>query len=202
MLFRSVCVIRATYEKEKGWIGDAEKQIPRTDIGRADVSWFVVSHRQEPVGVLRVLYAPPLAEYAKYGMKPINPSLHVEEFIRKNRIAEIGRLAVVSRYRRRIMVATALMRAAMEDTVSRDFTHFITDVFEDDPHSPYGFHTRVLGFLPVATHETGELTIRSRRITMLLDIKAAYHRLKKRENWIFRQLTGHWGDALHQRLAV
>jgi hypothetical protein len=78
----------------------------------------------------------------------------------------------------------------------------VTDVFEDDPHSPYGFHTRVIGFHPVATHDMGELQSRSRRITLVLDLRAAYKRLKASGNWVFRYLTGGWPDALHRRLAV
>jgi hypothetical protein len=94
------------------------------------------------------------------------------------------------------------MRAATAETVSRSFTHFVTDVFEDDPHSPYGFHTRVIGFHPVATHDVGELQSCSRRITLVLDLSAAYKRLKASGNWVFRYLTGDWPDTLHRRLAV
>jgi hypothetical protein len=60
----------------------------------------------------------------------------------------------------------------------------------------------VMGFYPVATHEVGELNCRNRRITMVLDLKAAYQRLKRRGNWIYRYLTFNWDDALHRRLAV
>jgi hypothetical protein len=101
-----------------------------------------------------------------------------------------------------MLIAMALMRAAIEDTIRRGFTHFVTDVFEDDSNSPLGFHTRVLGFLPVATHDTGELNIKSRRITMLLDIKAAYQRLSERRNWFFRQLTGHWAPTMHDLMVA
>jgi hypothetical protein len=183
-------------------VSDPDSQIPPGDLGRSDISWFVVSVRTRPVGVLRVLYDPPLATYARYGFKLIDPAVRVEEFLRDHRIAEIGRFAVIPRYRRRFMLAAALMRAATAETVARGYTHFITDVFEDDKHSPYGFHTRVMGFHPVATHDVGELHCRSRRITMVLDLKAAYQRLKLRSNWIYRYLTGHWDDALHRRLAV
>ena len=37
---------------------------------------------------------------------------------------------------------------------------------------------------------------------MILDLKAAYQRLRARRNWIFRYLTGGWAEALHQRLAA
>jgi hypothetical protein len=81
-------------------------------------------------------------------------------------------------------------------------SHVITDVFEDDPHSPLGFHTRVMGFRPVATHDHGELNCKSRRITLLLDLRATYRRLKARGNWIYRYLTARWPEALHRRLAT
>jgi len=195
-------VLRATYLREKRWVSDPETQIPPEDLQCDDISWFVVSRRSRPAGVLRVRYDPPVAAYAKYGFKLLDPNLPVESFLREHRIAEIGRFAVVPRYRRRFMVAAALIRAACGETVERGYTHFITDVFEDEAHSPYGFHTRVMGFYPVATHEVGELNCRNRRITMVLDLKAAYQRLRRRGNWIYRYLTGHWDDALHRRLAV
>jgi len=68
----------------------------------------------------------------------------------------------------------------------------VTDVFEDDPKSPYRFHSRVLGFEPVATHEHGELSARGRRITMLLDIQQAYKRLRAKRSWMFRFITDGW----------
>lgn len=204
-----LAVLRATYLREKRWVNDPETQFPPEDLGRDDVSWFVVAVRTRPIGVrvrpagvVRVVYDPPLAAYASYGFAPLDPSLRIEEMIRDNRIAEIGRFAVVPRFRRRLVVAAALMRAAAAETVARGYTHYLTDVFEDDPHSPYGFHTRVMGFHPVATHDVGELNCRSRRITLVLDLKAAYQRLKARGNWLFRYLTGHWDDALHQRLVA
>jgi len=197
-----VDVLRATYQHEKRWVTDPETQFPPEDLLRPDISWFLVTVRGRPAGVLRVLYDPPLALYATYGFKVIDPSIKVEEFIRQNRIAEIGRFAVVPRYRRRMMLAAALMRASTAEVVARGYTHFVTDVFEDDPHSPYGFHTRVMGFHPVATHDVGELACRSRRITLVLDLRAAYKRLKVRGNWLYRYLTGPWDDALHRHMVA
>lgn len=197
-----VGVLGETYHREKRWVTDPAGQIPADDLRRSDISWFVVKVDGQPAGVLRVLYDPPLAEYAKYGFKLIDAAVSVEDFVRANRVAEIGRFAVVPRFRGKFMVAAALMRAATEETVERGFTHFVTDVFEDDPHSPFGFHTRVMGFHAVATHDVGELQSRSRRITLVLDLKACYQRLKLRRSWIFRYLTGQWAEALHQRLVA
>jgi hypothetical protein len=59
-----------------------------------------------------------------------------------------------------------------------------------------------MGFDPVATHERGELHCASRRITLILDLKAAYHRLRQRKGWMFRALTADWDEGLHRRLAV
>jgi hypothetical protein len=197
---RVTAVLRATYQHEKQWVSDPESQAPPEDIGRSDLSWFVVSVRGPPAGVVRILYAPPLAQYAQYGLKLIDPGVAVDDFIRQHRIAEIGRFAVKRRYRRRFLLAAALMRAAAEETIARGYTHYVTDVFEDDPHSPYGFHTRIMGFFPVATHDVGELRCRSRRITLVLDLRAAYRRLRAQGNWIYRYFTSQWDDALHQHM--
>jgi hypothetical protein len=126
----------------------------------------------------------------------------VEKFLSQSRIAEIGRFAIITSHRRSLMLAVMLMRAATRETVERGFTHYITDVFESDPHSPYGFHTRVMGFNPVATHDHGELTCNSRRITLILDLKAAYQRLRCGRNWIFRTLTSGWDEGMHLRLTA
>jgi hypothetical protein len=199
---RVVRVLSATYRREKRWIANAAEQIPASDLQREDLSWFLVSVRGRPAGVLRVRYDPPLAEYAKYGLKPLEGGVKVEDFIRDNRIAEIGRFAVRARYRGNMMVAAALMRAATAETVARGYTHFVTDVFENDPHSPFGFHTRVMGFLPVATHDVGELRCESRRITMVLDLRAAYKRLKARGNWLYRYFTAPWSEAQHRAMVA
>ena len=45
-------------------------------------------------------------------------------------------------------------------------------------------------------------TIHGRRITLVLDIKAAYQRLKAKGNWFFRSLTRGWPTTVHRRLAA
>lgn len=194
-------VIATTYRDEKGWVGDADSQVPASDLEREDVSWFCATIDDIPVGVLRVLYDPPLELYAKYGFELVKEGIDVEAFIRSHRIAEVGRFAVRPEYRKFIVVVAALMRAASTETVKRGYTHYITDVFEDDPHSPLQFHTRVMGFEPVATHEVGELNSKSRRITLVLDLKASYQRLRRQGSWIYRFLTDGWDEQLHRRLA-
>jgi hypothetical protein len=196
----AITVLRETYEVEKAWVADGGKQFSPEDLGREDVSWFLVYKKERPIGVLRVLYDPPLALYDEYGFKPVDPKLDVEKFIRDNRIAEIGRFAVVPDERRNFVAAANLMRAAVRDTLERGFSHYITDVFEGEKHSPYKFHTRVMGFETVATHDHGELNCKLRRITMVLDLKSAYQRLRKSRGWLYRFLTDGWPESLHQRL--
>ena len=192
-------VLAATYQLEKDWISDPAEQIPPDDLTRDDVAWFVLTLRDRPAGALRVLFDPSYAQYAAYGLTLIDPMLNVEEFLHRARIAEVGRFAVKPEYRGQFTIAATLMRAATKETVMRRYTHLVTDVFEDDPHTPYHFHTRVLGFRPVATHDVGELHCRSRRITLVLDLNSAYARLNQRKNWLFRYLTDDWDASLHQR---
>jgi hypothetical protein len=195
-------VLKATYQDEKRWVERADSQIPESDLTNERLSWFLARRGGEPSGVLRVQYEPPVDQYRAYDIRVLRPGLDVEAFLRSNRLAEIGRFAIVPEHRRNLLIAMALMRAATRETVERGFTHYITDVFESDPHSPYGFHTRVMGFDPVATHDHGELACASRRITLILDLKAAYQRLRRRKAWIFRALTADWDEALHRRFGV
>jgi len=180
----------------------AEGQLPESDLASPSISWFIAHKGTRPAGVLRVHYDPPVDRYRAYDVTLLDHGIDVDRFLQSNRIAEIGRFGIVPRYRRSLLVAVALMRAATRETIERGFTHYITDVFENDPHSPYGFHTRVMGFAPVATHEHGELKCHSRRITLILDLKAAYGRLRLANSWIFRSLTADWDEGLHARFAL
>jgi hypothetical protein len=198
---QAIEVLRQTYVREKGWLEDPASQIPESDLGRTDVCWFLALEHYRPVGVLRLLCNPPLAQYASYGIEPLDCGIRLEDVVAQKSIAEVGRFAVVPGHRSRITVVAALIRAATREAVSRGLAYIVTDVFEDDPHSPYGFHTRVMGFRPIATHAIGELRCTSRRITLLLDIKAAYRRLKSRGCWLYRYLTADWEVNLHRQLA-
>jgi hypothetical protein len=199
---RALAVLRSTYQDEKHWVTRAEAQLPESDLGSGRLSWFLAARAEVPAGVLRVHYAPPVDQYRTYKVKLLHPQLDVDRFLATNRIAEIGRFAIIPGQRRNLLLAVALMRAATHETLERGFTHYITDVFEGDPHSPYGFHTRVMGFHPVATHDDGELDCARRRITLILDLKAAYQRLRRGRSWLFRTLTADWDEGLHRRLAV
>ena len=182
-------VMRAIYRDEKDWVKNDDKLIDAADLTNPAVSWFVVRDGETPVGVLRVLYEPPLDLYKTYGFKIVVKGVDLDAFIRNNRIAEIGRFAILPEYRGAIRAALQLMNAAVKDTLDRKFTHYITDVFEGEKHSPYEFHTRVMGFQVVATHDTGELNCACRRLTMLLDIRAGYKRLVESGGMVYRAVT-------------
>jgi hypothetical protein len=199
---RALAVLGATYRDEKRWVAEVGEQLPAEELARPDVSWFLAAAGEEPVGVLRVLYSPPLHLYREYGLELLDRGFDVEAFLRANRIAEIGRFAVAANERRSTGAALALIREAIAETVLRGWTHFVTDVFEEDPHSPYQFHTRVLGFVPVATHESGELACASRRITLLLDLRDCYRRLRASNGFFYRAVTEGWSAELHERLGA
>ncbi len=196
----SIDVLRETYEKEKEWVADGGKVFESEDLEREDVSWFLVKKGDRPIGVLRVMYDPPLELYHEYGFKPVDGDLDVEKFVRENKIAEIGRFAVIPDERKNFVAAAILMRAAVRDTVEKGYSHYITDVFEGEKHSPYKFHTRVMGFKAVATHDVGELNCPCRRITMVLDLKDGYNRLRKANKWIYRYITDGWPESLHEQM--
>lgn len=196
----ALSVMRETYRDEKNWIGDDEKLVSQSDIGAANTSWFVALVEGEPAGVLRLLYDPPLKLYAEYGFKVVQPDLDLDAFIRNNRIAEIGRFAVLPKFRGNILVSAALIREAARETAVRKFTHYITDVFEGERHSPYHFHTRVLGFEVIATHDFGELNCPNRRLTLVINIRNGYRRLSQRSKWLYRYLTEGWTPEMHAEL--
>lgn len=186
-------VLRAVYVAEKRWVSREGDLLPAGDLTSDHVAWFLTRVAGHPTGVVRVLFQLPLELYRSYQIVPLDPTLDVERFLSSNRIAEVGRFAVLPEARGQIMVAASLIKAAARETLARSYTHLITDVFENDPNSPYEFHTRVLGFVPVATHEHGELATAGRRITMLLDLAKAYQRLAAKNNWIFRYIfEGEW----------
>ena len=120
-----------------------------------------------------------------YELKLIDPRLPAQEFLRCNRVAEVDRFAVRREFRGRFPVAAALVRAATNAAVAPRYMHLVTDVFEDDPRTPYAFLPGSRVFVPVATQDFGELNCRSRRITLVLDIRSAYARLKSQGGWLY-----------------
>ena len=188
---QALTVLDATYTHEKHWVDEAADLFPKAHLASDDVCWILAMVDDAPAGVLRVHFDPPLADYAEYEFDPVGrgASLDVDTFIQTHKIAQIGPFAVRPAYRRRIRVVFWLMRVAGVQTLARGYTHYVTDVFEDEEHSPYRFHTRVLGFEPVATHETGAMDCLHRRITLVLNIEDAYRRLRDSQHRLYRFLT-------------
>lgn len=196
----ALSVIEAVYLQEKRWIRDPGSEVPVDVAGRQDQSWFLVTVEGEPAGVIRLVYDPALEMPAELGVS-LEPDVDLETLKRRGRFVDIGRFMIVPRQRRNIRVVMRLMRAAILEVVSRGYTHFLTDVFEDDPHSPYQFHTRVLGFERIGTHRHGELACASTRIILILDIARAYRQLKKKENKVFKELGEGLGELETRLLA-
>jgi len=196
---QALMVIEAVYLQEKQWIRDPASEIPADPADRRDQSWFLVTADGEPAGVIRLFYDPPLDMPAEYGVT-LEPSVDLDSLRRHGRFVDIGRFMIIPRYRRNIRVVMKLMRAAIIEVVSRGYTHFLTDVFEDDPHSPLRFHTQVLGFERIGTHRHGELACASSRIILILDIARAYQQLKRRENKVFKEIGESVSDVMEARL--
>jgi hypothetical protein len=197
-------VLDATYVREKRWVNDAAELFPAGALADDNVSWVLATVDDDPAGVLRVRFDPPLERYREYDFDPLGDGgpLDVDAFVRAHRIAQIGPFAVRPTYRRRFRVVFWLMRVAGAETLAREYTHYVTDVFEDEEHSPYRFHTRVLGFRPVATHEAGEMDCLHRRITLVLNLRDAYERLRDSRNRLYRFLTEGVDAPLFRRLSA
>jgi hypothetical protein len=128
---------------------------------------------------MRIVFDPSLAIPEALGVR-LEEGVDLDRLSRSGRFAEIGRMMVRAADRRRPAVVLALMRAALAAALERGVTHFLTAVFEDDPHSPHDFHVRQLGFERVGTHERGELACESRRVLLVLDLGRAWSRLGRR----------------------
>ncbi len=181
-------VIRQVFCEEKNWISSVQNQIPDEFAGNRGFSWFLAKIDGRPAGVLRLLYDPSFDLPEEYDVK-FMPGMTIEKLKRAGRYAEIGRFMILEEFRRKPGVALQLMRAATEEVIERDYTHFITDVFAGEVHSPLNFHTRVLGFEVVGTHVFGELNCSSTRIILMLDILKLYSRIKDSRSRIYRELT-------------
>lgn len=198
---QALTVIETVYLQEKQWIRDPQSEIALDAAGCQDQSWFLVTADGQPAGVIRLVYDPSLEMPAEYGVT-LEPSVDLDALKKQGRFVDIGRFMIVPRYRRNIRVVLKLMRAALIEVVARGYTHFLTDVFEDDPHSPLRFHTQVLGFERIGTHRHGELACASSRIILILDIARAYQSLKKRENRVFKEVGDGVRDMMDARLQL
>jgi hypothetical protein len=196
---RALQVVAGVYWQEKNWIKSVDQEIP-ADIGAHDrTSWFLASCNGQPAGVLRLFYDPPLdlpPECQATFKKGFDP----QQLIDAGRFVEIGRFMILPEFRKKIFVALRLMGAAVKEVVERNYTHFITDVFEGEPHSPLKFHTRILGFEIIGQHLYGELNCSLTRIILTLDILKAYQRLKNQKSRIARSITEGIRRPLESRL--
>lgn len=187
-------MISDVYLREKRWIRDVEAEIDPASNAR--VSWFLARVADEPAGVIRLAYDPPLEMPADWGFR-LERHIDASELARC-RFVEVGRFMILPHYRRRIDVALRLMRAAVGEVVERGYSHLLTDVFESDPHSPLKFHTRVLGFERIGSHRLGELSCESLRIVLVLDLARSYRRLKERRDKVFRELAAGFEELLER----
>ena len=181
-------VVERVYRQEKNWIKSVEQEIPE-DIGAQErTSWFLAEVNGQPAGVLRLFYDPPL-ELPPESQATFKKGFDPEKLASAGKFVEIGRFMILPEYRKKVLVAIRLMGAAVKEVVERNYTHFITDVFEGEPHSSLKFHTRILGFEVIGKHLYGELNCSLTRIILTLDILKAYQRLKTQRNRIYWSLT-------------
>jgi hypothetical protein len=180
-------VIEEVFVREKQWVKVAGEQIPEFLAENREYSWFLARVGDRPAGVMRLHYDPPL-ELPETCQVTFAPGVSLEALRAAGQYVEIGRFMIRPQYRRQYRVALRLMRAASGEVVERGYSHFITDVFEGEEHSPLNFHTRVLGFEVIGSHLYGELNCSSTRIILTLDILKLYNRFKDSRNRIYQEL--------------
>lgn len=194
-------VIEKVYLHEKNWIFSVQDEIPENIADNTTFSWFLACVNERPAGVLRLYYDPPL-EFPPDFEVTLNKNIDLNTISKTHRFVEIGRFMILPEYRKKIRVALRLMRIAIKEVVERDYTHFITDVFENEPNSPLDFHTKILGFEVIGTHLHGELNCSLTRIILTLDILKAYQRLRERKNRVYWSLTEGIRGTLEKKLAA
>jgi hypothetical protein len=194
-------VIKEVYLKEKNWIFSLADQIPEDLEKHNEISWFLVRLNKRPAGVLRLLYDPSL-EFPPEFKVELNKNININKLKSEGSYVEIGRFMIIPKYRKYILIALRLIRAAIKEVVERDYTHFITDVFENEPNSPLNFHTRILGFEIIGRHLFGELNCSCSRIILTLDILKAYKKLKERRSKIYSKITEGISELLEKKLST
>lgn len=194
-------VIEDVYRREKNWIQAADSEIPTHIDPGGPYSWFLATVNDKPAGVLRLFYDPPLELPAEFQVS-LRADVDLEKMAQHGRFVEIGRFMIRPEYRKNMLVAIRLMGIAVREVVGRNYTHFITDVFQGEPHSPLHFHTRILGFEIIGSHLHGELNCSLTRIILTLDILKAYQRLREKKNRLYWTLTEGIRGVLDQKLAV
>lgn len=197
---QAIQVITKVYLLEKNWISIPEDEISIGISSSAKFSWFLTIVNDEPAGVIRLTYDPSLEFPSEMGVT-LNQGIDLEQMAKECKMVEIGRFMILPQYRKNIRVALRLMRASIKEVVERGYTHFLTDVFENDPHSPLHFHTKVLGFERIGSHLRGELNCSSTRIILTLDILKCYQKLKVGKNKIYQEVTDGIRELLDEQLA-
>ncbi|HCD36910.1 MAG TPA: GNAT family N-acetyltransferase [Chlorobium sp.] len=198
---RALEVIEQVFRREKNWISAVHEQMPEGVENDSRVSWFLAEVNGRPAGIIRLLYDPPLELPEGYGVS-FEPGVDLEKLRTAGRYAEIGRFMILGEYRRNPRVALRLMRSATAEVVERDYTHFITDVFEGEANSPFNFHTRVLGFEVVGKHLFGDLNCSSTRIILTLDILKLYRRVKNSRSRIYMELIEGIRTVMERKAAM
>ncbi|NTV01462.1 MAG: GNAT family N-acetyltransferase [Chlorobiaceae bacterium] len=197
----AMSVIDEVFVREKRWIAGSQEQIPEDPGADARCSWFLARVGGKPAGVMRLYYDPSF-DIPEAFQVSLEPGVDIEEVKSSGSYAEIGRFMILPQYRRQYLVALRLMRAATAEVVERGYTHFITDVFESDAHSPLNFHTRVLGFEVIGRHLFGELDCSSTRIILTLDILKLYNRVKDSRSRIYQELVEGLRTSSGKRLSL
>jgi hypothetical protein len=193
-------VVEKVYWQEKNWIKSVDQEIPVEIAADSRTSWFLALSHNHPAGVLRLFYDPTL-ELPPECQATFKKGFDPQKLATSGKFVEIGRFMILPEYRKKIFVAIRLMGAAVKEVVERNYTHFITDVFEGEPHSPLKFHTRILGFEVIGQHLYGELNCSLTRIILTLDILKSYQRLKGQRNRIYWSLTDGIRGTLDARLS-
>lgn len=197
----AVEVIEQVFRKEKKWISAAQEQLPQTFEENDSFSWFLAKVDGRPAGVLRLMYDPPLELPREYDVRLL-PGVNIERMKQEGRYVEIGRFMIKSEFRKNPRIALRLMRTATREVLERDYTHFITDVFEGEPNSPLNFHTRVLGFEVIGKHLFGDLNCSSTRIILTLDIVKVYRRIRNNRSRVYSELTEGMRGILERKLSA
>jgi hypothetical protein len=194
-------VAEAVYFSEKRWVDGASCGISESELSCGSIAWFAAINETDgrAVGLIRLYFDPELELPEEYGVR-LEEGVNLSTLGEGRRFAEIGRFMVLPEYRGELKIALGLMRAAIKETIERGYSHFITDVFEGEPTSPYHFHTRVLGFEKIGTHERGELHCDYKRVILTLDIMKAWKRIRGRRGALFAQLTQGIESLLDRRL--
>ncbi len=195
----AIDVVEEVFKKEKKWIHAAQEELPPSLEQAGCFSWFLAKVDGRPAGVLRLMYDPPLELPREYDVTLL-PGVNIEKMKEEGRYVEIGRFMIRSRFRKNPKIALRLMRTATREVLERDYTHFITDVFEGEPNSPLNFHTRVLGFEIIGKHMFGDLNCSSTRIILTLDILKVYRRIRNSRSRVYSELTEGMRGILERKL--